>query len=258
MAVSRWNAEILRHIRPDVHYCPLGVDTKLFSPGPRDHRFGKGRFVVFSGGKAEYRKGQDLVLAAFKPFQQRHPDAVLVVAWHNLWPATAEGLAHSAYGTGGPPLRPDGTLGFAEWAARFGIPATNFVDLGQISNRETGALLRAAHVALFPNRAEGGTNMVAMECLAAGVPTILSNNSGHRDLIAEIPCFALDQQRPIGGTGLGGWAESSVDEIVATLEKCYESRDMARDTGRAAAKVMQQSWGWGTRMDAQIAAMGMS
>ena len=29
----------------------------------------------------------------------------------------------------------------------------------------------------FSNRAEGGTNLVAMECMAAGVPTIVSNNT---------------------------------------------------------------------------------
>ena len=31
---------------------------------------------------------------------------------------------------------------------------------------------------------------------------------------------------------------------------------MARQTGRAAARVMRESWSWGTRMDAQIAAIG--
>ena len=44
-------------------------------------------------------------------------------------------------------------------------------------------VLHEADVALFPNRAEGGTNLVAMECLASGIPTILSANTGHLDLL---------------------------------------------------------------------------
>jgi hypothetical protein len=44
--------------------------------------------VVFSGGKLEHRKGQDLVIRAFVRFVQRHPDAVLVTAWGSLGYAT--------------------------------------------------------------------------------------------------------------------------------------------------------------------------
>ena len=46
--------------------------------------------------------------------------------------------------------------------------------------------LRRADVALFPNRCEGGNNLVAMESIASGVPVILSANTGHLDIIAEI------------------------------------------------------------------------
>ena len=38
------------------------------------------RFLIFSGGKMELRKGQDIVLAAFKIFARRHPEATLVTA----------------------------------------------------------------------------------------------------------------------------------------------------------------------------------
>ena len=66
-------------------------------------------------------------------------------------------------------------------------------------------LLKQADLAVFPNRCEGGTNLVAMEAIACGVPTVLSANSGHLDLLrpgclqlcssssnAGIPCLALE------------------------------------------------------------------
>ena len=45
--------------------------------------------VIFSGGKLELRKGQDLVVAAFKIFHARHPDALLISSWQNGWPESA-------------------------------------------------------------------------------------------------------------------------------------------------------------------------
>jgi hypothetical protein len=55
---------------------------------------------------------------------------------------------------------------------------------------QIAALLQRANVALFCNRAEGGTNLVAMETLAAGVPVVISSNTGHLD-IASGTCLPL-------------------------------------------------------------------
>jgi glycosyltransferase involved in cell wall biosynthesis len=52
-------------------------------------------FVIFSGGKLEWRKGQDLVVAAFKNFQKqfgrpgkgtKKHKLLLVISWQNQWP----------------------------------------------------------------------------------------------------------------------------------------------------------------------------
>src|SRR5690606_6281917 len=116
-----------------VRNCPQGVDTDLFRPVPqavqRDPRFA-GRFTVFSGGKLEYRKGQDLVVAAFKRFQQRRPEALLVAAWHNPWPEAAKSLAMSPHLTAAPGTGADGRLDVAGWLAANGLPENAFADLG--------------------------------------------------------------------------------------------------------------------------------
>jgi glycosyltransferase involved in cell wall biosynthesis len=91
-------------------------------------------------------------------------------------------------------------------------------------------------VALFPNRCEGGTNLVAMECMACGVPTILSANTGHLDLLKDGAALALADQRPI--RNLPGWRESDVQEIVAALETLYTDRARAAAYGAAGARQM--------------------
>jgi glycosyltransferase involved in cell wall biosynthesis len=80
IAGSSWNAGVLRaHGAPTVELVLQGIDPALFHPAPRRGLF-PGRFVVFSGGKLEVRKGQDNVIAAWRSFAARHPDALLISA----------------------------------------------------------------------------------------------------------------------------------------------------------------------------------
>ncbi len=114
-------------------------------------------------------------------------------------------------------------------------------------------------VALFPNRAEGSNNMVAMECMAAGVPLILSANTGHLDLIDDDNCYPLWHQSPVDwrpdGGGTEYWRESDVDEMVAALEWAYEDRADAHVRGqRAAARMAPLTWQRQT--DAYLDAIG--
>jgi hypothetical protein len=55
--------------------------------------------VIFSGGKLEFRKGQDIMVAAFKRFHARHPDSMLMVAWQNFWHKTIDGIEQTGYGS---------------------------------------------------------------------------------------------------------------------------------------------------------------
>jgi glycosyltransferase involved in cell wall biosynthesis len=258
VAGSSWNAEVLRrHQVGDVRTCLQGVDLALFAPGQRQGRFA-GRFAIFSGGKLEYRKGQDLVVAAFKRFHQRHADAVLVTAWHNPWPQAAAGLAASTHLAHAPAVDGDGRLDVTGWLLANGVPASAFVDLGALHNAETPEILREVDVGLFPNRCEGGTNLVAMECMACGVPAILSRNTGHLDLITGDHCYALDLQIPIGAmthrADLEGWGESSIDEIVNRLEDAYTSTERRRRIGAAGAAFMRD-WGWTAQVERLLAAI---
>lgn len=241
VAGSSWNAEVLAAQNlTEIRTVLQGVDTDLFRPRARTGRFGD-KFVVFSGGKLDFRKGQDIVLAAFREFQQRHNDAVLVTAWHNLWPLTATGFMDSPYATGLPNVGVDNRLKIAEWAAKNGIKPDRFVDLGLIPNEQTPDFLRDVDLAVFPNRCEGGTNLVAMETMACGVPCVLSKNTGHLDLIGDERCYALERQQPvtIPGHGTDGWGESDVEELVEAMEQAYQDRTSARNKGQAGAEFMR-------------------
>lgn len=223
-----------------------GVDPEELPILPPRGAFGD-RFVVFSGGKLEFRKGQDLVLAAFRIFHARHPDSVLVTAWHNPWPDLASSIAES----GLTPRAPDidsvtGRLKIGEWAVSHGAPAEAFIDLGFLSREQIAPVLAECHAAIFPNRCEGATNLVAMEAMACGVPSILSDNTGHRDLLglgAGIPItrqYALHD--PQGCRR--GWGDSSIEEILTHLETLYTNREAARLVGQRGQALMRGERTW--------------
>ncbi len=252
---SSWNAEILQAAGlTNVFNCPQGIDPALFHPSSKPGAYGD-RFTVFSGGKLEYRKGQDLVVAAFKRFHQSHPDALLVTAWHNPWPQAAQSLASSPHVDQAPGVNAANTLDVSGWLLAEGLPHDSFVDLGPLANGQTPPVLWDMDLAVFPNRCEGGTNLVAMEAMACGVPCIVSRNTGHLDLFGEDTCIGIDLQIPIGEvTGrpdLDGWGESSIEELVQKMETAYSQRDRAREIGANGAAFMA-GWSWSAQVDRLI------
>jgi glycosyltransferase involved in cell wall biosynthesis len=244
---STWNKRVLaEHGISNVETVLQGIDPTLFHQAPRSHLLGD-RFCIFSGGKLEYRKGQDIVLAAFRDFARRHPEALLVTAWHSPWPHVARTLDQSQL-LQPVTFSPDGGLDVARWIAANEINPEQVLDLGPVANRQLPAVLREMDVAVFANRSEGGTNLVAMESMACGIPVVLSENTGHLDLIEDDVCFPLHYQRPIEGIGAGigdtpGWGESSVEEVVETLERIYADPAAARRRGqRGAEKMAALTW----------------
>ncbi len=243
---SNYNLNLLQAMGVDNVIATFqGVDPTEMSPQPPTGRFGD-RFVIFSGGKMEFRKAQDVVLAAFIRFHARHPDAVLATAWHNVWPHTAMSIAESPLTPVQPVIGADGRLDIRGWAVANGAPADAFVDLGFLRREQIAPTLADCQAAVFPNRCEGATNLVAMEAMACGVPVILSANTGHRDIIRDGACLALTRQTPTVDRDGGrfGWMESSVEELVEHLETLYTDRARAKaQAEKASAFILgERTW----------------
>ncbi|MGA2747970.1 MAG: glycosyltransferase [Verrucomicrobiota bacterium] len=221
-----------------------GVDTTVFHPQAvaRD-----GRFVLFSGGKFELRKGQDLVLKAFSVLSKKHPDMMLLTAWHNPWRASMETMRES------PHIRFE--VSGRNWVEQMetiyrlnGIDQARVMTMPSLPAGEMAQAYRQSDLGLFPNRCEGGTNLVLMEYMACGKPAIVTDATGHKDLCRESNAFLLKELRPFPINDLSGrlvarWVEPSLDEIIASIEYAYEHRVEAQARGQAAAEDMKQ-WPW--------------
>jgi len=130
-----------------------------------------------------------------------------------------------------------------------GLDAGQIIDIGTLPNHAMGRVLQEMDVALFPNRCEGGTNLVAMECMACSLPTIVSANTGHLDLVANRCALCPEtRQNPLPvatetAIGTDGWGESDVEEIVETLEQIWSDRESARMRGLAGVESLHR-WSW--------------
>ena len=261
IAGATWGAQVLANLGlPNVATVLQGIDPSLFNPEARAER--GPRFRIFSGGKLEFRKGQDLVIRAFCKFNQRYPDSQLVLAWQSPWPAIARSITWAGVVESPPAIGPDHRLLLAPWLASFGLSGEQVEILDLLPNHQMPKVLANVDCAIFPNRCEGGTNLVAMEAMAAGVPVILSANTGHLDLIEGENCLSLIDQQPViqpsavtRPMGLDGWGESSVDEMVSHLETLYHDSARARAIGLAGAARLSRLT-WPQQIDALVAALG--
>lgn len=249
---STWNQRILEaHGLNHVVNVFQGIDTGLFRPSrPGQTKAGDyaDRFVVFSGGKLEYRKAQDVVIAAFRQFHGKHPEALLIFAWGNQWPAIMPTVARSTFVEGAPDIGAGGVISVGPWLEANGLPGISFVDLGMPANRTMPAILASADVALFPNRCEPGTNLVAMEAMAAGVPSILAANTGQLDIADAAHSYPLTRRSPVAPyppyAGTDGWAEPDVAEAVQMLEAVFADRQEAARRASAGAAAMRDHFSW--------------
>lgn len=217
-----------------------GIDPHIFYPGGRKER-GKDSFTIFSGGKFEYRKGHDLAIKAVKVLQDRHKDVVLVAAWHNQWPDTMKSMAASPY-IEFEMHTDDCRRALLHILAINGLDMKRTVCLPQMPNGNMPDVYRNSDIGLFPNRCEGGTNLVLMEYMACGRPVVASYLTGQKDVLDENYAAVVSGGRVIdikqGDDIVARWEEPELDEIVAHLEWAYHNRDKIEAMGEMAGDAM--------------------
>ncbi len=218
-----------------------GVDLALYHPATRANLF-PDRFVIYVDGPLEARGGIDIAVTAVSDFAKHRPDILLVIA--PRFAGTASVIALSRISSSAPiAIKFDGQPELSGWLKQMGLNARQFILSPPISELWRAQVLREADVVLVTDRAHPGLNQTAMAAMACGVPVILADNTGNRDLADPDICYVLDHQKDLGDPNRPGWGISDLDQIVQTLEKIYSDRAAALQVGaRAAQKMLDYSW----------------
>jgi glycosyltransferase involved in cell wall biosynthesis len=244
LAGSSWCRD--RMLEAGITNCDLliqGIDPERFYPiteeRPRD------RFVIFSGGKFELRKGQDILLRAVKILQDKYPDIYLVNCWYNLWPESLRQMSHSPYIT----FENRKNESWQETMNRTylvnGLDPGRIITLDLVPHVQLRSLYAQTDIAVFPNRCEGGTNLVLMEYMACAKPVIATATSGHNDIVSDKNALLLHQLKDINivdenGDLIGRWQDPSLEEMVAQLEFAYQHREVIRSIALKAGEHLQE------------------
>jgi glycosyltransferase involved in cell wall biosynthesis len=244
---STWCEAVLRkHGLKKVTTIIQGIDPQLFNPTHAEKELFKDRFVVFSGGKFELRKGQDIVIKAYKILQNHHPDVMLVNAWYNPWTFSMKTMATSPYIkcsiTGTDYLKTINNIFYEN-----GIDLNRVINVMPRQNAQMARLYKNTDVGLFPNRCEGGTNLVLMEYMACGKPVIASLSSGHKDILNPSNSILIKKMKPLNINSKGVlqaiWDDPDLDETIEHLEAAYQNRDTLKLIGkRAGVDLAHLTW----------------
>jgi glycosyltransferase involved in cell wall biosynthesis len=228
LAGSTWNKQRIvdAGITTPCEVMVQGIDRDLFKPQAPSERKG---FVVFSGGKYEFRKGQDYVATAMKTFMSVRKDAFLITAWHNLWKGSEQTMRASWLIDWDKPLA--------------GMDMNRVFDCGMVAHEDMPKAYGLAHIGLFPNRCEAGNNLVMCEFMACGRPVIASWAHGHRDALSDLEIPTSPGPGPYllanGSYDPAGWFNPEVSDIIAHLEHAYQHRDELIERGETCRKMVE-------------------
>jgi glycosyltransferase involved in cell wall biosynthesis len=227
VAGSEWCRKLLEENKVPSTTILQGIDPCLFNKTREKKQLYLDDFLVFSGGKFEHRKGQDLAIKAYKVLQDRHPDVKLVCSWYNGYTDD----------TGAACIRDSK------------IDMDRVIALPLMANYCMPMIYQNTDVGIFASRCEAGTNLVMMEYMACGKPAIATVGTGQADLINEktgIPIkskgilYLQDKDEIVSH-----WEEPDLDHLVESLEFAYKNRSKIKKLGDAGAKLMK-NYTWET------------
>jgi glycosyltransferase involved in cell wall biosynthesis len=219
---STWSKNLLQDHGVESEVIFQGIDPLLYNSKRSKKQMFEDDFVVFSGGKFETRKGQDLTIKAFKVLQDKYPDVKLVCAWYNSYTNDS---------------------GIKELNDS-GIDMNKVVLLPTMPNSCFPQIYQNTDIGIFPSRCEAGTNLVLMEYMACQKPVIASIGTGQGDIVNSKNGLVVENSGVChlyeNGINIGLWEEPNVDSLISNLEWAYNNRNklnkLAKEANRSISK----------------------
>lgn len=232
---SEWakNVLIRNQVKIPIEIVHGGVDTNYFTP-PKDPREYKSpfKFRFLSVGKAEERKGTDLIIKAFKMAFGDHEDVELVLSVDNIF------------------TRLRGEQYVKDCLRQNGLSGNNIKCVGFIEDIRN--LYHSCDCAVFATKAEG-IGLPIVEAMACGLPVITPVHSGIteyargdtlipvRNLVEE-PIYDKNFFPNKGEWGV--WASPKVEELAAAMAVAKINKENNMTLGLRAANWMKENYTW--------------
>lgn len=237
---SDWGVDILLQNKVEVpaYKCTGGISPQKYNSNTRkiswgNNENGKEIFKFLHCGKAENRKGTELVIKAFNKLFASNPNFTLTLSIHNT---------HIS--------------GFNSWDYLFSLSPQLRGDCSNIKIADFVSDMRdlysTHHCAVYASLGEG-IGLHITESIACGMPVIVPFNSGMTEYATEQICFPMYNLTPVpvfdpiffpnsGEYGL--WNSPTVNQIAEKMEFIIHNWDLAEKIGKQGAQWMAQNFTW--------------
>ncbi len=237
---SKWAKKVLieNKVFIPVYVIPGGVSQKFNSLDRDKFKKNDGIYRFLHIGKAEERKGTEILIKAFNVAFQGDKKVRLTLSIDN---PHIPGFTSEEY--------------LAQLESSLKYPIGN-IDL--IHYEPYIKTLYDTHdCAVFPSKAEG-IGLPIVEAMASSLPVITSNNSGISEYInfqnaiilnelEEVPVYDPHFFPKKGEYGI--WMSPKVSELSQKMRWVYENQDQAREIGKVAEKWMHDNYSWDLAAD---------
>lgn len=231
----------------DYRIIPNGISVERLLPAREMHKVDERILFI---GRAEPRKGLQVLLPAFTRLRRRSPGATLVIAG-----ATERQVREAVRGATGEP------------ADLSGVEM-----LGWVDHDEKVAQLGRAQVVCAPSLEGESFGIVLAEAMAAGVPVIASDLPGYHAVLKDGACGRLvppgdvdalsdallhmlrdeTERRRLTAAGIAAAADLSWRHVTDSVLECYEeARATPERRGHHSlpgrpwlGRAMLEYWGW--------------
>ena len=223
---STWSQNLLQQNKVNSIVIHQGINPIIFNESRKQKKYFHDDFILFSGCKYETRKGQDVVIKAFKIICEKYPDVRLVCNWMNTY------------------TQKDGR----EDLINAGISHDRVIMTPLHTHEIMAEIYQNTDLGIFPSRCEAGTNLVMMEYMACGKPCIATTGTGQGDILNienGLPLRSKGETvlRSPEGDFLSNWEEPDVEHLVDLIEWSYKNRKKIEKLGKKAASTMKnKTW----------------
>jgi len=217
-------------VKVPIYVMPLGIDGDHFNPKIYPKRLSP-KFTFLSIFEWSERKGQELLLKAFKEEFSQSEDVLLVLKVFN------------------PDIRNDIELELSKLGIKSDDKNVIVFLNADIPYYQLGSLYRGVDCFVLPTRGEGW-GMPIMEAMACGIPVITTRWSSQCDFTNEEICYLLNVKKLVPAKtkspyykGLY-WAEPDYEHLRYLLRYVYENRDEAKSKAANASSYILNNYSW--------------
>jgi len=186
-----------------------GISQGDLSKFKKKEESAAGNFSILSAGKLIKIKGFDFAIKAFKIFNEKAPDAKLVIVGEGPELKYLEKLVSA--------LELGSRVSIQKWVPREKL----FQEMSDCD------------VFLFASLRDGGGNVV-VEAMAAGTPVVCFDLAGPGFHIDDSCGIKIEPKNPA----------QSVEDMAAALEKLYFDKDLRFRLGRGAREKAEREYDW--------------